>query len=788
MRNEDSMSQIQEISLVQVARYRQAVNFLAAAQIYLQDNCLLEQPLRPEHIKPRLLGHWGTAPGINLIYAHLNRLICDHDASVLLVTGPGHGAAANLANLYLESTLAEFYPELTLDRVGLAQLVRGFSWPGGFPSHLSPGTPGTILEGGELGYALATAFGAALDNPDLLVACIVGDGEAETGPTATAWHGVKYLDPATCGAVLPILHLNGYKISSPSIFGTMDDQELLALFHGYGYAPLLVDGPDYDAALADALEQAYAGILTIQQAARVAGARLRPRWPMLILRTPKGWTGIKELDGKPVEGSFRSHQVPVEDVRENPKHLALLEGWLRSYHPEELFDAQGRPLPDILAICPAGDRRMGKNPHAYGGTIRRDLDLPSWQGYGPAAQTPGAERASSMRMLGPYLRDVMRRTVATRNFRIVCPDELESNRLDALFEATDRAYTWPIKDTDEHLAPDGRVMEILSEHTCQGWLQGYLLTGRHGLFPCYEAFIAIVDSMVNQYAKFLKQSAEILWRAPIASLNILLTSEGWRQDHNGYSHQGPGFIDLLLNKKASAVRVYLPPDANCTLQTIDHCLRSTNYINLVIASKQPMPQWLTPDEAYQHCKTGASIWRWASTGSDDAPDIVLAAAGDNMTLELLAAAWLLRREAPELGVRVVNVTDLMVLGLHTEHPHGLTEDAFEALFTADRPVIFNFHGYPNAVEALLFQRPNARRFVINGYREEGTTTTPLDMHIRNGTSRYQLLIQALRAAPRLDPQQVQRIITTYEQKLVDHRHYIERHGDDPAEIRDWSWA
>jgi xylulose-5-phosphate/fructose-6-phosphate phosphoketolase len=788
MRNEDSMSQVQEIPLVQIARYRQAANFLAAAQIYLQDNCLLEQPLRPEHIKPRLLGHWGTAPGINLIYAHLNRLICDHDASVLLVTGPGHGAAANLANLYLEGTLAEFYPELTLDRAGLAQLVRGFSWPGGFPSHLSPGTPGTIHEGGELGYALATAFGAALDNPDLLVACIVGDGEAETGPTATAWHGVKYLDPATCGAVLPILHLNGYKISSPSIFGTMDDQELLALFHGYGYAPLLVDGPDYDAALADALEQAYVGILALQQAARVAGARLRPRWPMLILRTPKGWTGIKELDGKPVEGSFRSHQVPVEDVRENPKHLALLEGWLRSYHPEELFDAQGRPLPDILAICPAGDRRMGKNSHAYGGTIRRDLDLPSWQEYGPAAQTPGAERASSMRVLGPYLRDVMRRTVATRNFRIVCPDELESNRLDALFEATDRAYTWPIKDIDEHLAPDGRVMEILSEHTCQGWLQGYLLTGRHGLFPCYEAFIAIVDSMVNQYAKFLKQSAEVPWRAPIASLNILLTSEGWRQDHNGYSHQGPGFIDLLLNKKASAVRVYLPPDANCTLQTIDHCLRSTNYINLVIASKQPMPQWLTPDEAYQHCKTGASIWRWAGTGSDDTPDIVLAAAGDNMTLELLAAAWLLRREVPELGVRVVNVTDLMVLGLHTEHPHGLTEDAFEALFTADRPVIFNFHGYPNAVEALLFQRPNTRRFTINGYREEGTTTTPLDMHIRNDTSRYQLLIQALRAAPRLDPQQVQRIIPRYEQKLVDHRHYIERHGDDPAEVRDWSWA
>ncbi|MBC8163257.1 MAG: phosphoketolase family protein [Roseiflexaceae bacterium] len=779
---------MREERLARIARYRRAANFLAAAQVYLQDNCLLEEPLRPEHIKPRLLGHWGTVPGINLVYAHLNRLIRDHDANVLLITGPGHGAAANLANLYLEGTLSVFYPELTRDRAGLSRLVRGFSWPGGFPSHLSPGTPGTIHEGGELGYALATAFGAAFDNPDLLVACIVGDGEAETGPTATAWHGVKYLDPVTCGAVLPILHLNGYKISSPSIFGTMDNQELLALFHGYGYAPLLVDAPDYDEALADALEQSYVGILAIQQAARSVGARLRPRWPMLILRTPKGWSGIKELDGKPVEGSFRSHQVPVEDVRENPQHLALLEGWLRSYHPEELFDQDGRSLPDIVATCPDGNRRMGMNEHAYGGRIRRDLPLPRWQRYGADVGTPGSARASSMRALGPYLRDVIRQTEATRNFRIVCPDELESNRLDAVFEATSRAYVWPIKDTDEHLAPDGRVMEILSEHTCQGWLEGYLLTGRHGLFPCYEAFIAIIDSMVNQYAKFLKQSAEIPWRTPIASLNILLTSEGWRQDHNGYSHQGPGFIDHLLNKKASAVRVYLPPDANCTLQTIDHCLRSTNYINLVIASKQPMPQWLAPDAAYEHCKAGASIWRWASTDDGDQPDVVLAAAGDNPTLELLAAVRLLHHEVPELRVRVVNVTDLMTLGTQNEHPHGLTETAFAALFTSDRPVIFNFHGYPNAVQALLFERPNVHRFAINGYREEGTTTTPLDMHIRNGTSRYHLVMQAAQAAPQLDPQRVQQIVAKYEQQLVDHRHYIEQHGDDPAEVRDWSWA
>jgi xylulose-5-phosphate/fructose-6-phosphate phosphoketolase len=779
---------MQEDTLAQIARYRRAANFLAAAQVYLQDNCLLEEPLRPAHIKPRLLGHWGTAPGINLVYAHLNRLIRDHDVNVLLITGPGHGAAANLANLYLEGALSEFYPDLTLDRAGLTRLIRGFSWPGGFPSHLSPGTPGCIHEGGELGYALATAFGAALDNPDLLVACIVGDGEAETGPTATAWHGVKYLDPVNCGVVLPILHLNGYKISSPSIFGTMAMPELEGLFRGYGYDPIIVAGPNEDASMLAGLEQAYMRIRDIQGQARAGGLRTHPRWPMLIMITPKGWTGIKELHGKPVEGSFRSHQVPVEDVRDDPEHLALLEQWLRSYNPADLFDQDGRPAPDILATCPSGERRMGMNPHAYGGRIRRDLPLPRWQEYGPQVAAPGGVRASSMRTLGPYLRDVMRQTAAVRDFRIVCPDELESNRLDAVFEASARAYVWPFKDADEHLAPDGRVMEILSEHTCQGWLQGYLLTGRHGLFPCYEAFIAIVDSMVNQYAKFLKQSAEIAWRGPVASLNILLTSEGWRQDHNGYSHQGPGFIDHLLNKKASAVRVYLPPDANCTLQTIDHCLRSTNYINLVIASKQPMPQWLTPDAAYEHCKTGASIWRWASADEGENPDVVLAAAGDNPTLEMLAAVDLLRRDAPELRLRVVNVTDLMVLGTQNEHPHGLTETAFEALFTADSPVIFNFHGYPNAVQALLFERPNVRRFTINGYREEGTTTTPLDMHIRNGTSRYHLVMQALRAAPRFDPQRVQQIVALYEQELVKHRHYIEQHGDDPPEVHDWSWA
>jgi xylulose-5-phosphate/fructose-6-phosphate phosphoketolase len=782
------MIPLQEERLAGIARYRRATNYLAAAQVYLQDNCLLEQPLRPEHIKPRLLGHWGTAPGINLVYAHLNRLIIDHNPSVLLVTGPGHGAAANLANLYLEGTLGEFYPEITRDRAGLARLVRGFSWPGGFPSHLTPGTPGTIHEGGELGYALATAFGAALDNPDLIVACIVGDGEAETGPTAAAWHGTKFLDPATSGAVLPFLHLNGYKISSPTLYGTMSRQELEALFTGYGYAPLFVEGPEYDGAMWAALEEAYGRIRVLQQQARDGRRPRRPRWPALIVDTPKGWTGIEQIDGKPVEGSHRSHQVPAEHARTDSEQLRLLEGWLRSYRPQELFDASGRPQADILAVCPQGDQRMGRNPHAYGGDIRRDLDLPRWETYGPQAPAPGKQRASATEALGAYLRDSVERNKAGRIFRIVCPDELESNQLDAVLEATSRAYVWPVKPTDEHLAPDGLVMEILSEHTCQGWLQGYLLTGRHGLFPCYEAFVMIVDSMASQYAKFLKQAAEVPWRRPVASLNYLLTSEGWRQDHNGYSHQGPGFIDLLLNKKAPAVRIYLPPDANCLLETIDHCLRSTNYINLVIASKQPLPQWLTPEQAREHCEAGVSVWRWASTEDGESPDLVLAAAGDILTLELMGAVQLLRRELPELRVRVVNVADLMVLDHSSDHPHGLDAAAFVQIFTADRPVLFNFHGYPHAVKGLLFDRPNLGRFTINGYQEEGTTTTPLDMHIRNGTSRYHLLLQALDAVPQPDRERVQRVSAHYRQKIADHRTYIEQHGDDPPEIRDWSWT
>jgi len=622
--------------------YWRSANYLGAAQIYLQDNFLLEEPLRPEHIKPRLLGHWGTVPGINFIYAHLNRLIRQQDAEVLLVTGPGHGAPANLANLYLEGSLGEFYPDLTLDRVGLARLVRSFSWPGGFPSHLTPGTPGTIHEGGELGYALATAFGAAFDNPDLIVACIVGDGEAETGPTATAWHCAKFLDPAGDGTVLPILHLNGYKISSRTVLGAISADELGHLFTGYGYEVLPVEtatdtAEGYAAAHRDmirALDKAYCGIRRIQEEARRGRPAAKPRWPMIIQRSPKGCTGIEELDGEPVEGSYRSHQVPTADVRTNTDHLRALERWLRSYRPEELFDADGRPAPAVLATCPTGDKRMGMNPHAYGGRLRKVLKRPDFRGFAVEVRQRGKAMHSDTKELQKYLREVIRLNEADANFRIICPDEMESNRLGAIFEATTRQFAWPTVPGDEHIGRRGRVLEVLSEHTCQAWLQGYLLTGRHGLFPCYEAFIAIVDSMMGQYAKFLKQSAEVPWRPPVTSFTYLLSSEGWRQDHNGYSHQMPGFINTLLNKKASHVRIYLPPDANCLLSTIDHCLTSTDKINLVIASKQPMPQWLTADEAAVHCRAGASAWAWAGTGGND-PDVVLACSGVYPTMEVL---------------------------------------------------------------------------------------------------------------------------------------------------------
>ncbi|HWQ95393.1 MAG TPA: phosphoketolase family protein [Gammaproteobacteria bacterium] len=772
-------------------RYRRAVNYLTAAQIYLMDNSLLEEPLKPEHIKPRLLGHWGTAPGINLVCAHLNRLILNTDASIMLITGPGHGAAANLANMYLEGTLTEFFPHITQDKAGLKEFVKSFSWPDRFPSHLSPIYPGVIHEGGELGYALATAFGATLDNPDLIVACIVGDGEAETGPTAGAWHSNKFLNPATDGAVLPILHLNGFKIANPSIFGTMTDEELCALFTGYGYAVRIVDLSDHiDDDMGAAVSWAHEEIRALQQRTRSGEIIARPRWPMLILRTPKGWTGPKEVDGKKNEDSFLSHQVPAKEAKTNPVHLKIVETWLRSYRPQELFDKNGHPAEDIRTLCPTGDKRMAMNPHGFGGARRKPLTLPPLESHEVEVTSRGLSLVSSVERLGQYLRDVIKLNQTQRNFRIVCPDELESNKLGAVLEVTDRQYVWPLPEVAEHTARDGRVLEVLSEHNCQGWLQGYLLTGRHGLFPCYEAFLSIVDGMMNQYAKFLKSSIETPWRKPISSLNYLLTSEAWRQEHNGYSHQGPGFINNLLTKKGHTYRIYFPPDANCLLHTMDECLRVTNYINLVIAGKQPMPQWLTLDEAREHCRIGASVWPWASTSEGEDPQLVLACCGDNLTLETLAAADLLRRAAPDWRVRVVNVTDLLVLGIPQKYPHGLEEERFQRIFPLDCPVIFNFHGYTAAIKQLCWERPNSERFDINGYREEGTTTTPFDMHIRNRTSRYHLVIQAARKMAACHPHfsmQAEALIVEYERKLADHRTFILREGLDPPEINDWRW-
>jgi xylulose-5-phosphate/fructose-6-phosphate phosphoketolase len=781
-----------------IARYRRVTNYLAAAQIYLKSNAFLEEPLKPEDIKDRLLGHWGTSPGINLIYAHLNSLILRYDLDMFLVTGPGHGAPANLANLYLEGSLHEFYPELTLDKAGLETFVRRFSWPGGFPSHLYPGVPGTIHEGGELGYALATAFGAAMDNPDLIVACIVGDGEAETGPTATAWHSYKFLDPAESGAVLPILHLNGYKISNPTIYGTMSDEELLQLFTGYGYQVQIVEGDDLDAALYGSMDWAYHEIRRIQEAARSGHPILKPQWPMLILRSLKGWTGIKEIHGEPIEGSYRSHQVPANDLKTNPESLQLVEGWLRSYHIDELFDAEGHPKPEILRQCPKGDRRMGCNPHAFGGRIRQNLDLPDIFKYEVPVEQETAELevlrkgdpVSTVEQVAKYLAEVIQRN--PHIFRIFSPDELESNKLGNVLSVTNRDYQWPISPHDSHISShDGRVIEILSEHTCQAWLQGYLLTGRHGLFPSYEAFLGIVTTMMDQFAKFLKMSQEIPWRLPVSSLNYLETSTLWRQEHNGFSHQSPGFINSILNKKAAVTRVYLPPDANCLISTVDHCLRSKEYVNLVIANKQPQPQWLSMKEAIAHCRAGASAWQWASIDDGVNPDVVFVGIGDNPTLEVMAAAHILRSEMPELRVRVVNVTDLLVLEEHTAHPHGLDAEMFDALFTFDRPVIINFHGYPSAIKQLLFDRPNLHRFRINGYQEEGTTTTPFDMNVRNGTSRYHLITQAIRLAAANNPRVAARAserVHHYEYVLADHRRYIQENGVDPEEIMQWHWS
>ncbi|MEA2479998.1 MAG: xylulose-5-phosphate/fructose-6-phosphate phosphoketolase [Thermoleophilaceae bacterium] len=788
---------------IDTATYRRAANYIAAAAIYLQDNVLLEEPLKPEDIKPRLLGHWGTVPGINLVYAGLNRLINDTGSKFLLLTGPGHGAPANHANLWLEGSMEAVRSDLTRDRAGLTKLIRSFSWPGGFPSHLAPMVPGVIHEGGELGYALATAFGAVFDNPDLIVACIVGDGEAETGPTATAWHSPKFLDPAGSGAVLPILHVNGYKIANPTIFAAMSDQELTSLFQGYGWRPKFVtgDSDELDDLLAAALDESHAEIREIQEQARAGKPPERPAWPMIVLRSPKGWTGIKELDGQRITGTARSHQVPAAKAASNPEHLAALEAWLRSYRPEELFD-DGRPREEVLALVPPAELCMGMTPHANGGTLRKPLALPDLGKHAVEVSKRGST-ASALEQTGQFLADVFRLNAEERNFRIVCPDEVASNRLGAVFEATPHSFEWPLgpEDAPSH-AHDGRVMEVLSEHQCQGWLQGYVLTGRHGLFPCYEAFISIVEGMVNQFAKFQKMSRdEAPWREPVSSINLLLTSIGWRQDHNGYSHQAPGFINSLLNKKEDIASIFLPPDANTMLWTMNDCLASTGRINLVIASKHPLPQWLSMEEAIAHCERGCSTWEWASSDAGD-PDVVLACAGTIPTIETLAAADLLRDAADGIRVRVVNVTDLYSIAHPTTHHGGLSEEDFAETFTTDRPVVFSFHGYPSAVHQLLHHRPERDRFHVRGYAEEGTTTTPFALLAMNGVDRYSLAIEALRRADTAmsmglpsasgafavraipDAEKIISDLERHRQELLD---YIPEHGNDPEEILNWSW-
>lgn len=764
--------------LVKLESYFQVTNYLSAAQLYLKDNFLLKRPLKSDDIKDRLLGHWGTCPGINLIYTHLNRLITENDLDLFLITGPGHGAPANLANLYLEGSLEKYYPELTLDEEGWEKFIKRFSWPGGFPSHLYPGVPGTIHEGGELGYALATAFGAIMDNPDLIVACIVGDGEAETGPTATAWHGYKFIDPAESGAVLPILHLNGYKISNPTIFGTMSDEELIDLFEGYGYRVKIVQDVDLHADMYTSLNWAYHEIKKIQHVARNKKPIEKPRFPLLILKSLKGWTGIKEIDGEPIEGSYRSHQIPASDLKSNPAHLKLVEKWLKSYEPEKLFER----IKEITEICPQGDRRMGCNPHT---NLRTDIILPPIDKYTVEIK----EKQSSLIALSKYLKDVVKSNPKT--FRVFCPDELESNKLGGILDVTDRDYQWPInKDDREHISSHGgRVLEILSEHTCQGWLQGYLLTGRHGFFPSYEAFLPIVATMINQYSKFLKFAREFTWRGlPPASLNYLETSTLWRQEHNGFSHQNPNLINILLNLKPNIVRIYLPPDANTLISTFDHCLQSRGYVNLVISNKPEMPQWLDKDAAIAHCRAGASIWEWASTDGGVNPDVVLVGIGDNPHLEVMAAAQILRDQVPELRVRVVNVTDLLILAKDTIHPHGLDNQMFEALFTVDRPVIINFHGYPSVIRELLFGRKI--NCYINGYIEEGTTTTPFDMTVRNHTSRLHVVMQAIRSAVPFNPSVAavaNEKVSFFEYLLASHREFIEKNGKDPDVVTNWKW-